>query len=62
LMIKISGIIGITIGVMALLAVPLIYLVSASDEEVEMIDREVSLPPIDTTRPAETEIATFAMG
>ncbi len=59
---KISGIIGITIGVMALLAVPLIYLVNASDEEVEMIDREVVIPPIDTVRPAETEMATFAMG
>jgi hypothetical protein len=61
-MAKVSGIIGITIGVMALLAVPLIYLVSASDEEVEIMDREFSLPPIDTTGPAETELATFAMG
>ncbi len=61
-MTKVSGIIGITIGVMALLAVPLIYLVSASDEEVEIMDREVSLPPIDTARPMGTEIATFAMG
>jgi hypothetical protein len=61
-MTKASGIIGITIGVMALLAVPLIYLVSASDEEVAIMDREVSLPPIDTTGPAETELATFAMG
>jgi hypothetical protein len=61
-MTKASGIIGITIGVMALLAVPLIYLVSASDEEVAIMDREVNLPPIDTARPMGTEFATFAMG
>jgi hypothetical protein len=61
-MVKISSVIGITIGVMALLAVPLVYLVNVSDEEEEMKDGKVAIPPIDTAKPAVTEIATFAMG
>ena len=59
---KMSRAIGITVGVIVLLGVPIVYLVNTSGKEVESMNKEVVIPPIDTSRPAETETATFALG
>lgn len=65
---KSRDVIGIIIGVLVLLsvpAIPLISTVTGGEPVVErevIVEREANIPAIDASRPAETEIATFALG
>ena len=40
----------------------LIPLFINSNQESPIVDKNTTIPPIDTSSPASTEIATFAMG
>ena len=57
--------IGIILMVIAaIVAIPAVILANSNDNEEEVTDMDgnVSIPLIDTMRPAVTETATFALG
>ena len=65
---KSSDIVGIIVGILVLLgvtAIPLISTVTGGEPVVEKevkVEKQANIPAIDASRPAETEIAQFALG
>ena len=59
---KLADVVGIIIGLLVLLSIPAMPLLSAVNKGEVIVDRRVIIPPIDTSRTADTETATFATG